>query len=180
MANPALMTALGTLGAGFSAYGKAQQERDALARMMEQQQFERGRLTLADRLQNEATQRAITQQNLDNTRRTERDILDAILGGLRPAAQGVSIGGQTFGMPRTREEQIAELKRLYKTAYPQLNDSQAELLARGNLKPGEAIIDPGTAYNRPKRTTTMTTATAPAPSGQDLFTLRSPFFRAGR
>jgi hypothetical protein len=177
MANPALMTALGTLGAGFSAYGRAQQERDALKRAMEQQEFERGRLAMADKLQNEATQRAITQQNLENTRRTERDILDAILGGLRPAEQGVSIGGQTFGMPRTREDEIADRKRRFKLAYPNISDAQAELLARGDMKPGEILIDPGTA--RPGSTRRPTTMTTTAP--RSLFSSRySPLPGSGR
>ena len=176
MANPALMTALGTLGAGFSAYGKAQQERDALARMMEQQQFERGRLALADKLQAEATNRAVAQQELENTRRKERDILDAILGGLRPAEQGVSIGGQTFGMPRTREEEIADRKRRFKIAYPNISDAQADLLARGEMRPGEVLIDPGTDRPGSKRTTTMTT-----PVTRSLFSSRySPLPGSGR
>jgi hypothetical protein len=177
MVNPALMTALGTLGAGFSAYGRAQQERDALKRAMEQQEFERGRLALADR-------RAIAQQNLENTRRTERDILDAILGGLRPAEQGVSIGGQTFGMPRTREDEIAERRRRFMVAYPNISEAQAELLARGEMRPGEILIDPGTARTGGKSTTTTggkRTTTMTRPATQSLFSSRySPFSGSGR
>lgn len=162
MANPGLLTALGTLGAGLSTYGQVRREKDALARALEEQAFQRDRLAreeqrlVADRAAADAERNRMTQ------RQTSRDILDAILGGLRPQGmQSMQIGGQRFELPEvlTENERINQRKLLFKAAYPQLNDAQAELLARQAMRPGEAIVDPGVAP-RP-RTTTTTLPTNP-------------------
>ena len=103
-------------------------------------------------------------------RQASRDILDAILGGLRPQGmQSLELGGQRFELPEvlTQNEQIAARARRFKLAYPQLNDAQAELLARQEMRPGEAIIDPGTA----SQTRTTTTTITPPVTGMDKFIL---------
>lgn len=173
--NPNLLTALGTLGAGFSAYGQEKQRRDALSRALEEQQFERGRLQEQDRLRREAIERDIQEAEYNRTRQGQRDVLDAIMGGLRPqgGAGPLTIGGQTFELPQTvtPEEKISQNARRWKIAFPQLTDAQADLIARGLLRPGEVLIDPGTRSNRPARTTTGF-GTPPANSPRSLFTQR--------
>ena len=148
MANPALMTALGTIGAGLSQYGRTQREREALAREQEALDYTRNRQGMLDRLMQEDRNRQIEESNLARTRQTERDVLDAILGGLRPSGQmgPLKIGGRAFDMPEvlTKEEQIQARARRFKTAYPYISNAQADLLARAEMDPGEVIIDPGT------------------------------------
>lgn len=144
--NPNLLTALGTLGAGFSAYGQEKQRRDALSRALEEQQFERSRLQEQDRLRNEAIQRDIDEAEYSRTRQGQRDVLDAIMGGLRPqgGTEPLNIGGRTFELPSilTPEEKIAERKLRFKAAYPGISDGQAELLARGEIRPDQVIVRP--------------------------------------
>ena len=170
MANPGLLTALGALGTGLSTYGQVRREKDALARALEEQTFQRERLAreeqrlIADRAAADAERNRMTQ------RQASRDILDAILGGLRPQGmQSLELGGQRFELPEvlTPNEQIAARARRFKLAYPQLNDAQAELLARQEMRPGEAIIDPGTA----SQTRTTTTTITPPVTGMDKFIL---------
>jgi hypothetical protein len=180
MANFDLLSALGTLGAGFSAYGQERQRKDALSRALDEQQFERGRLMEQDRMRREAVERDIEQAEQSRTRQSERDVLDAILGGLRPqgGSSPLTIGGRTFEAPSilTPEEKISQGARRWKTAFPQLTDAQADLIARGVLRPGEVLIDPGTRYNAPPpsgggRRTTMA-ITPPANSPRTLFMQR--------
>lgn len=176
MANPGLLTALGSLGAGLSTYGRVQKEREALNRALEERDYERARLGRMESIAAADRQRAIDLQNQATERQKNRDILDAILGGLRPAgAAGLSIGGQQFQLPEvlTENERINQRKSLFKTAFPQLNDAQADLLARGALRPGEVIVDPGTVPP-PRRTPTF--GNPPANSPRTMF---SQLFGAG-
>lgn len=175
MANPGLLTALGSLGAGLSTYGRVQKEREALNRALEERDYERARLGRMESIAAADRQRAIDLQNQATERQKNRDILDAILGGLRPAgASGLSIGGQQFQLPEvlTENERINQNKSLIKTAYPKLNDAQAELVARQIFKPGDVIVDPGTASG----TRTTTFGNPPANSPRTMF---SQIFGAG-
>lgn len=168
MANPGLLTALGALGTGLSTYGQVRREKDALARALEERDYERSRLSRMESIAAQDRQRAIQMQDAAAKRQAARDILDAVMGGLRPQGmQSLELGGQQFQLPEvlTPNEQIAARARRYKLAFPQLNEAQAELLARQELRPGEVIVDPGTA--RPPRTTT-TTITPPV-TGMDTF-----------
>jgi hypothetical protein len=146
MANTALMTALGALGAGFSEYGNQRRINEQLAREQADRDFQRQQLLNAQARADDATRR----QN-------ERDVLDAILGGLRPAGGTgpVSLAGRQFNIPNvlTPEEKIAERVSRFMAAYPTLNRYQAELLARGEMKPGDMLVDPGTTYRGPARGT---------------------------
>lgn len=165
MRNPGLMTALGTLGAGFSAYGQEQERRaglqrqqEALDRALEEQRYQRSRQEMEDKLRQDAINRAIEQQDFDRTRTSQRDVLEAILGGLRPqgGAEPLTIGGRAFEVPNilTPDEQVQARKRRFMIAYPNISEAQAELMARGEMRPGEVLIDPGTARPGNPRTPT--------------------------
>jgi hypothetical protein len=164
MANTALMTALGALGTGLSTYGRVKQEREALGRETEATRLERERL-------NRAETRAIESENANRQRQAARDILDAVLGGFRPAGMSsMTIGGQQFQLPEvvTSEEKIRQTAARFKLAYPQLNDAQAELLARREMTPGQMLVDPGTIYRGPRTTRTTTPPATSRPTQWSL------------
>lgn len=169
MANPGLLTALGALGTGLSTYGQVRREKDALARALEERDYERSRLSRMESIAAQDRQRAIQMQDAAAKRQAARDILDAVMGGLRPQGmQSLELGGQRFELPEvlTPNEQIAARARRFRIAYPKLSPAQAELLARGEMRPGEVLIDPGTAPSGP-RTGTIT----PPVTGMDRFIL---------
>ena len=153
MANPALLTALGTIGAGLSQYGETKRQRDTLAREMEALGYTRSRQARLDALAEADRAREIAAQEYAKNRQRDLDVLNALGSGLRPAGglSSLTLGGQQFELPKilTPEEQVTDRTNRLLGAYPRLTRPQADAIARGLVRIGDVLPDPGTM--RPQR-----------------------------
>lgn len=154
MANPALMTALGALGAGFSEYGKQKLLNEQIARENARTAFEQNLATSAERRASEA---ALRNQQLS--------AIEIALKGGTPGGQGplsLPFGDTRFSfdseLSMTPAQKLERDKSLIRQAYPNLNDAQVELIARGRLTIPNVIPrprSPNPATPAPTRTPTL-------------------------